>query len=273
MPQAIAEKRFKPRTLQKLAELISGLSDDAPVARNRAEVRDLFRNARLTEPRLYGRRGSNELKESLQDDLSGRTYSEIASLMRSLCLFEIFEEEWEKPKLSRRETIEQLNKILRPEGLFVSDDNGNSVTITTPKVFLIHGRDEDCLTQVESYIKEIGLTPVILKKTPAPPGTFLLEHLLNQAGSIDFAIALLTPDDVGALKSEQQELQGRARQNVILELGLFIGYLGTNRVAVVCKTPIELPSDIQGIIYSALSDDAWKHSLRTAFLDADLLAD
>jgi predicted nucleotide-binding protein len=48
-------------------------------------------------------------------------------------------------------------------------------------------------------------------------------------------VVLLTPDDVGALNDGKQEIKPRARQNVIFELGFFIGKLGRQNVCALFK--------------------------------------
>ena len=71
---------------------------------------------------------------------------------------------------------------------------------------------------------------------------------------------MLTPDDVGnAIGSTSQP---RARQNVIAELGYFVGRLGRSRVTVFRKGDVEVPSDFAGIVYIDLDGGgAWKRSL------------
>ena len=77
---------------------------------------------------------------------------------------------------------------------------------------------------------------------------------------VDFAIVLLTPDDVGG--SKEGQLQPRARQNVILELGYFIGKLGRNNVCAVKLGDLEIPSDIIGVIWTPFDPHgAWKTAL------------
>lgn len=44
-------------------------------------------------------------------------------------------------------------------------------------------------------------------------------------------------------------LRNRARQNVVLELGYFIGKLSRDRVCCLHKGDVELPSDMHGIVY------------------------
>ena len=75
-------------------------------------------------------------------------------------------------------------------------------------------------------------------------------------------MALLTPDDVGALKNEEKNLKLRARQNVVFELGYFLGRLGRERVCALTKGDVEIPSDYDGVVYIPLDDsEGWKMKL------------
>ena len=64
-------------------------------------------------------------------------------------------------------------------------------------------------------------------------------------------IVLLTPDDVGqtvAAHEASEKPNLRARQNVVLELGYFIGKIGRDKMVVV-DAKVERPSDLQGLSY------------------------
>ena len=92
---------------------------------------------------------------------------------------------------------------------------------------------------------------------------------------VSFAVVILTPDDLGSALNEPGDRRGRARQNVILELGYFCGALGRRRVIVLHKGHVEIPSDYLGVVYTAMdSAGAWKlilaKELRKAGLDADI---
>lgn len=68
--------------------------------------------------------------------------------------------------------------------------------------------------------------------------------------SIGFGIVLLTPDDMGYAKTDSvTAAQPRARQNVILEMGMLISALSRGKVAILIKQNVETPSDAHGIIY------------------------
>lgn len=78
------------------------------------------------------------------------------------------------------------------------------------------------------------------------PGTHVLDALIQQASTTDFAILVLSPDDQIDSRDEQQ---AAPRDNVVFELGLFIGALGPARTYMVAPndTPLKLPSDLNGI--------------------------
>ena len=52
---------------------------------------------------------------------------------------------------------------------------------------------------------------------------------------------LLTPDDEGHRMGHPGEKKPRARQNVVLELGMFLSTLGRKHVAILHKGDVELP--------------------------------
>jgi predicted nucleotide-binding protein len=79
-------------------------------------------------------------------------------------------------------------------------------------------------------------------------------------GEVGFAVVLLTPDDEGNKKGESP--RPRARQNVILELGYFIGRLGRHQVCALKRGEVEIPSDFDGVVYEPLDDfGGWRSKL------------
>jgi predicted nucleotide-binding protein len=92
--------------------------------------------------------------------------------------------------------------------------------------------------------------------------------------NVGFAVVLLTPDDFGRAKTVVEE-KPRARQNVLLELGYFVGCLGRDKVCALIKDSVELPSDYVGVVYIPWDDPgAWKIELakemRAAGYDIEL---
>ena len=84
----------------------------------------------------------------------------------------------------------------------------------------------------------------------------------------------MTPDDF-ASGPDDDVGRTRARQNVILELGFFMAKLGRGRICILKAGELEIPSDIQGVVYIEMDDKgAWQidlaRELRTAGLPASL---
>ena len=127
------------------------------------------------------------------------------------------------------------------------------VPVPKPKVFVVYGHDEEVRDQVESIIKGFGLEPIILDQLPGG-GNTIIEQLEKQIEGAEFACVLLTPDDEGYPKDKPDKKKYRARQNVILELGMVAGKLGRKRVAVFHKGDLEIPSDIRDLIYIPFGD-------------------
>ncbi|RKU31764.1 hypothetical protein C6497_01020 [Candidatus Poribacteria bacterium] len=147
-------------------------------------------------------------------------------------------------------------------------------TKTQSKVFISHGNDEEAITTVAKFVENLGLRATVLD-VQTTNGLTAIENLEKYSDDTEFAIALLTPDDVGAFKDEAgRQLKPRAHQNVIFELGYFIGKLDPNRVCLLYKEGIELPSYIPKLVYVPMdSANDWKFKLGQEMRNAGLPID
>ena len=128
------------------------------------------------------------------------------------------------------------------------------------KVFIVHGHDDKIKNAVARFIENIGLEPIILHEQPNK-GLTIIEKFENYS-RVGFAIVLLTADDVGSVKNKKDNLNMRARQNVIFELGFFIGKLNRQNVCALYTNGVELPSDYSGILYIPIDEsEGWKLQL------------
>lgn len=141
------------------------------------------------------------------------------------------------------------------------------------KVFVVHGSDNGPKEAVARLLEKLGLSPIILHEQPSK-GQTLIDKFENHA-DVGFAAVLMTPDDVGSLNQPNPELVPRARQNVVLELGYFVGKLGRERVCVLRGKDVELPSDMLGVVYIDLdASGGWRanlgRELKAVGFDVDL---
>lgn len=122
------------------------------------------------------------------------------------------------------------------------------------KIFVVYGHDEIARTQLEALLRRWDLEPIILDQQ-ASGGQTIIEKLEEYGSDVGYAIVLATPDDEGKAKTETA-YKSRVRQNVVLELGMFLAKLGRKRVAILLKeaTDFEKPSDIQGLVYIPFQD-------------------
>ncbi|WP_273718763.1 MULTISPECIES: TIR domain-containing protein [Bartonella] len=119
------------------------------------------------------------------------------------------------------------------------------------KIFIVHGHDHVALEQLELILRRLELEPYILQNTGGN-GFPIIETLKKEIckGSIGFGIVLLTPDDIGyAISDGETKAHPRARQNVILEMGMLISILPFDKIAILYKEGVEIPSDVNGIYY------------------------
>lgn len=81
-------------------------------------------------------------------------------------------------------------------------------------------------------------------------GLTFVESLTAALSRFDFAVLVLTPDDV--IQSRSEEVSG-PRDNVIFELGLFMGALGRGRTFILqqATSPLKIPTDLSGVTTAA----------------------
>ena len=130
---------------------------------------------------------------------------------------------------------------------------------TPTRVFIVYGHDSKAREQLELVLRRLKLNPIVLQNVPGSGDTII--EKLERLTSADFACVLVTPDDEGRKRSletsQNEELRPRARQNVVLELGMVLARLGRPRVAILVKEDgeeLERPSDIDGLLYISFKD-------------------
>lgn len=222
------------------------------------------RTAAIRVQRVFGP-GSSQVEE-LQDYLKKiqqRTYADLrfretvalSELIKSMIL-EVSELWEDEPPTATGERLSsdrtrEPDKPLQP---LVHDQ------AVDHQVFIVHGHDHGRLQTVARFLERLKLTVIILHERPNEGETII--EKLETHGNTAFAVILLTPDDVGSVATQADKLKPRARQNVVLELGYFLGRLGRRKVAALVSDGVELPSDYSGVVYINLDDQgAWQFHL------------
>ena len=139
-------------------------------------------------------------------------------------------------------------------------------------VFIVHGHDKAAKETVARFVEKLGLHATILHEQPNAGRTII--EKFEDYSNVGFAVVLLTSDDIGFSQNKSEEKEPRARQNVIFELGYFVSKLGRNRVCVLHKEDVEIPSDFQGVLYVRMdSDDGWQLKLAKEIKNAGIEVD
>ena len=162
-----------------------------------------------------------------------------------LCAFETGKCNWQGKPTATRERVSSL----------LGDVAEEAATSATPpdshdysnRVFIVYGHDTDAREQLELILRRMKLEPIVLQNLPSGGQTII--EKLETCSDVTFACVLLTPDDEGHAAGKSGQKRSRARQNVVLELGMFLAKLGRERVAILHKGDVELPSDISGLLY------------------------
>jgi predicted nucleotide-binding protein len=158
--------------------------------------------------------------------------------------------------LGRLELIPELPALAQPTKVQPADSRPE----IGRRVFVVHGHDEEAKQSAARCLEKLELEAIILHEKPSQ-GRTIIEKFEDYA-DVGFAVVLLTPDDVGAARDDIGDLKPRARQNVIFELGFFIGKLGRKRVCALHKGDVEIPSDFAGVLWVPMDPGgAWRFTL------------
>lgn len=146
-------------------------------------------------------------------------------------------------------------------------------TTKSNRIFVVHGRDNELKETTARFLEKLNLVPVILHEQ-TNKGKTIIEKF-EEYSDVGFAIVLMTPDDVGHITDKKEDWKHRARQNVVFELGYFIGKLGRMNVAAIVKSDIEIPTDISGVVYIGVDNsEMWKlllaKEIKAAGIEIDL---
>lgn len=158
--------------------------------------------------------------------------------------------------------IDNLQKLIIKADLIpseISDQKQDHKTeFNTSQVFIVHGHDELAKTEVARFVEKLGFEAIILHEQVSAGQTII--EKIESYSNVGFGLVLYTACDVGNTKSNKDNLNFRARQNVVFEHGFLIGKLGRKNVTALVKGTIETPNDISGVVYIPMEGE-WKLSI------------
>ena len=235
-------------------ELVQDLTDKTKNLphRNEEELDSLIRTAKMRIRKIFGD-SSTYLTDLKSISFHPGIY--FTGMDKS-----IYDESWSKGQskmLNLFKTIEEdltldSNKIIKKDSTKLSN-----------KIFIVHGHDEEMKQAAARTVEKIDLKPIILHEQPNKGRTII--EKFEDYSDVNFAIVLLSPDDIAYSKVKPPEdKEFRARQNVIFELGFFVGKLGREHVFILYKEEenFEIPSDYSGICYTPYDNKGqWRFDL------------
>lgn len=250
---------------------------------NEAERMELLADSMPDLPTWTSEHAPNRTKRLFQDYLDARDPSEIPSLWSG-----------EAPTSSTpvppaAETFDwstaatDIWDVPREPSVFDTAPSGNAPSIAPTEkppatgdadrsIFVVHGHDDSALNSIRVYVtRETKILPISLAEE-ASAGQTIIEKFETYGEQSSYVIVLLTPDDVGQTVGEHDAgfpPRPRARQNVVLELGYFIGKIGRKNIVVV-NADVERPSDLVGLGYVQYPGSNWKDDLRKELQAAGL---
>ncbi|MFA6561771.1 MAG: nucleotide-binding protein [Verrucomicrobiia bacterium] len=164
-----------------------------------------------------------------------------------------YDDSWRSGRSSMMNLLNTfLEEIKLSEAIMVDSEPNAAGAKDSKRVFLVHGHDEEMKQAAARMLEQLGLAPVILHEQPNK-GRTIIEKFTDYS-DVGFAVVLLSPDDLGCSKDQRIETARlRARQNVVFELGFFIGKIGRSNVAALYRehANFEKPSDYDGVAYIA----------------------
>jgi predicted nucleotide-binding protein len=164
-------------------------------------------------------------------------------------------------KANDRQSVTRLLKLLVSVASIKDPAMATKEAEENRKVFVVHGHHTELKVSVARFLERLKLKPIILHEE-ADKGRTIIDKFV-QSADVGFAVILLTADDKGGLASvSPEDYQLRARQNVILELGYFMGRLRPDQIVAIYQRGVEIPSDYLGKLFVPFDDEgAWKFHL------------
>ncbi|HEY5883905.1 MAG TPA: nucleotide-binding protein, partial [Pyrinomonadaceae bacterium] len=115
-----------------------------------------------------------------------------------------------------------------------------------PRVFIASSTESSEVARALQLELDSWTETTIWSQGVVAPSSTILDDLIRAANNYDFGIFVFSHDDIVRIRSEEFWI---ARDNIVFELGLFIGEIGKERTFLVLprnQEKFHLPSDLAG---------------------------
>jgi predicted nucleotide-binding protein len=238
MTFSLKEKYFKDDINEQIGKLES-LSER--LKQNRAEER--IEKTLIKEP--VRRESSKEMKPrgiQLREEpppdkppLEKPLNKEVSKEFRSK--EKLLEDEPSKEALDQKKHLE-----VEPPSTVILDQN----QLRRNYILFIYGRDPAGTESVLRFIEKVGLQAYSFQEQTN--GSHSIMEKFGKFSNINFAILLITPEDLIPPEDKLMGKKSWISQNVIFELGFLVGKLGLGRVCVLYHEGMEIPFDFSDIV-------------------------
>lgn len=188
-------------------------------------------------------------------------------------MLELYREEISQ-KMAYMESLKEIITLVPYDSSYKTVEKAKTteIKVHSKKIFVVHGHNELMKQSVARVVSKLKLEPIILHEQ-ADGGKTIIEKFESNAEHIGYAVILLSADDLavskaflqsdeGKKKGLESSLSHRARQNVVFEMGYFIGKLGRSHTFLLLEDGVEKPGDIDGMVYTSFdSEGIWKFKL------------
>lgn len=174
-----------------------------------------------------------------------------------------------QPTSSDTEPHHISQAVSTPGGLPEAVVIPSSADLASKRIFIVHGHDTAAKNDVHLFLNRLTGKDAIIMHEQGNKSQSLMVKLETAAAMASYAVVLLTADDLGKDKNDTK-LSTRGRQNVVFEMGYFMGKLGVDKVAVLYEEDVELPGDVRGMLYIPYhaTFGGWKGKLAGEIRDA-----
>lgn len=115
-----------------------------------------------------------------------------------------------------------------------------------PRLFIASSSESLSIAEAVNVNLDKDLEVTIWKNGTFKLSSSIIDDLIEKSSSVDFALFIFTPDDIAHIRSKQEHV---VRDNVLFEIGLFIGSIGKERSFILKPrgTEMHLPTDLLGV--------------------------